>query len=64
MSQALAQTAFNLHTQLQKDCIELAELPLCKLLLCNDSNYPWYILVPRVIDVTAIYQLDWESQQQ
>jgi diadenosine tetraphosphate (Ap4A) HIT family hydrolase len=64
MSQALAQTAFNLHTQLQKDCIELAELPLCKLLLCNDSNYPWFILVPRVSDVTDIYQLDWESQQQ
>ena len=55
---------FNLHPQLAQDCIELAELPLCKLLLCNDSAYPWFILVPKVNDVTDIYQLDWPQQQQ
>lgn len=55
---------FNLHPQLVKDCFELAELPLCKLLLCNDSAYPWFILVPKVNDITDIYQLDWQQQQQ
>ena len=55
---------FTLHTQLANDCIELAELPLCKLLLCNDSAYPWFILVPKVADVSEIYQLDWQQQQQ
>ncbi len=55
---------FSLHSQLAKDCFELAELPLCKLLLCNDSAYPWFILVPKVNDITDIYQLDWQQQQQ
>ena len=34
---------FALHPQLVHDCFELAEFPLCKLLLCNDSTYPWFI---------------------
>jgi len=55
---------FTLHPQLVNDCFELAELPLCKLLLCNDSAYPWFILVPKVNDITDIYQLDWQQQQQ
>ncbi|MBL4823350.1 MAG: HIT domain-containing protein [Colwellia sp.] len=57
-------TSFILHPQLAKDCFELADLPLCKLLLCNDSAYPWFILVPKVNDITDIYQLDWQQQQQ
>ncbi len=55
---------FLLHKQLASDCIEIAELPLCKLLLCNDSAYPWFILVPRVNGISEIYQLDWPQQQQ
>lgn len=55
---------FKLHPQLENDCIELADFPLCKLLLCNDSAYPWFILVPKVNEVTDIYQLDWQQQQQ
>ncbi len=57
-------TEFSLHPQLVKDCFELAELPLCKLLLCNDSAYPWFILVPKVTDIKDVYQLDWQQQQQ
>lgn len=55
---------FQLHELLVKDCIELVDLPLCKLLLMNDSQYPWFVLVPRVENVQDIYQLDWEQQQQ
>lgn len=55
---------FKLHELLVRDCIELAELPLCKLLLMNDSQYPWFVLVPRVNDVQDIYQMDWQEQQQ
>jgi diadenosine tetraphosphate (Ap4A) HIT family hydrolase len=55
---------FTLHPQLANDCFELADFPLCKLLLCNDSAYPWFILVPKVNDITDIYQLDWQQQQQ
>jgi len=57
-------STFILHSQLANDCYELADLPLCKLLLCNDSAYPWFILVPKINDVTDIYQLDWQQQQQ
>lgn len=58
------QETFTLHSQLAHDCFELADFPLCKLLLCNDSAYPWFILVPKVNDITDIYQLDWQQQQQ
>ena len=55
---------FTLHPQLAKDCFVLKDLPLSQLLLCNDSAYPWFILVPKVDDVQDIYQLDWQQQQQ
>ncbi len=55
---------FFLDKQLSSDCFELAELPLCKLLLMNDSQYPWFILVPKVVNASEIYQLDWSQQQQ
>jgi len=55
---------FSLHPQLALDSIELADFPLCKLLLCNDSAFPWFILVPKVADISEIYQLDWQQQQQ
>ena len=55
---------FTLHPQLQQDCIELADFPLCKLLLSNDSHYPWFILVPKIVDVSEIFQLSWQDQQQ
>ena len=55
---------FSLHEMLTRDCIELMELPLSTLLLMNDSQYPWFILVPRVADIADIYQLDWQQQQQ
>lgn len=58
------ETLFTLHPQLEKDTIELADFPLCKLLLSNDSAYPWFILVPKVADISEIYQLDWQQQQQ
>ena len=64
MSEQSDMKQFSLHPQLVKDCIELADLPLSKLLLSNDSNYPWFILVPKVADISEIYQLDWQQQQQ
>ena len=55
---------FKLHELLVRDCIELIDLPLSKLLLMNDSQYPWFVLVPRVEDVQDIYQMSWDEQQQ
>ena len=55
---------FTLDTQLQKDTIAIASLPLCELLLMNDANYPWLILVPRRADVRELIELSAEDQLQ
>jgi len=49
--------SFTLDTQLQADTILLASLPLCELLLMNDSQYPWFILVPRRADLRELMEL-------
>lgn len=54
---------YQLHPQLEKDTIHVASLALCDVLLSNDSQYPWLILVPRLANITEIYQLS-ESQRQ
>ncbi len=55
---------FTLHEQLQKDCTVIGELPLCTLLLMNDANYPWFVLVPRREQVREWYELSEYDQQQ
>ncbi len=37
---------FVLHERLAADTVEVCEWPLCKVLLLNDSTYPWLVLVP------------------
>ena len=56
--------SFTLHPNLKKDCIELGQLELCRVLLMNDSQFPWLILVPERENITEIYQLSYEEQQQ
>jgi len=53
-----------LHPQLEKDCIVLGEFSLCSLLLLNDANYPWFILVPNREGLTEIHHLREAEQQQ
>ncbi len=55
---------FQLHVQLENDCIVLGKFELCQLLLLNDANYPWFILVPERENLTEIYQLSHTEQQQ
>ena len=54
----------NIHSQLQQDCLVLGRFPLSYLLLMKDANYPWFILVPDRQDISEIYQLSGEDQQQ
>ena len=53
---------FQLHPQLKKDSIEIGRFSLCQLLLINDSQYLWFILVPERMDLTEIYQLSEQEQ--
>jgi diadenosine tetraphosphate (Ap4A) HIT family hydrolase len=53
---------FNLHPQLERDCITIGRLTLCRLLLMNDKQFPWFILVPEIEGITEIFQLDKQQQ--
>jgi diadenosine tetraphosphate (Ap4A) HIT family hydrolase len=48
---------FKLHDDLIRTCIEVQRFPLCRVLLNNDSNYPWIILVPERTDIEEIHEL-------
>jgi diadenosine tetraphosphate (Ap4A) HIT family hydrolase len=48
---------FKLHDDLIQTCIEVQRFPLCRVLLNNDSNYPWIILVPERTDIEEIHEL-------
>jgi diadenosine tetraphosphate (Ap4A) HIT family hydrolase len=37
---------FELHATLAADTVEVEQWALCRVLLMNDANYPWLILVP------------------
>ncbi|MBM7059756.1 HIT domain-containing protein [Pseudomonas sp. UL073] len=55
---------FALDPRLQQDTQLVGDFPLCSLLLMNESRYPWFILVPRRAEVSELFQLDGEDQQQ
>lgn len=55
---------FELDHRLQSDCVNIGTLPLCRILLMKDANYPWLILVPQRADIREIYQLDLDDQEQ
>lgn len=48
---------FVLDPQLAVDTIFVGDLPLCRVLLVKDANYPWILLVPRRPDVTEMIDL-------
>lgn len=54
---------FVLNSRLEQDTLPLGDFPLCRLLLMNDSSYPWFILVPRREEVSELFQLDAADQQ-
>lgn len=53
---------FSLDKQLEHDCFIVGDLTLCKVLLLNDANFPWIILVPKVAGISELYELS-ESEQ-
>lgn len=53
---------FALHPRLTADCEVLGRLTLCRVLLMNDTQYPWCILVPERVGVSEIHQLEPEDR--
>jgi len=56
--------AWSLHSQLQKDTIDIGDLPLSKVLVIKDAHYPWLLLVPRRAGAVEIIDLDEVAQAQ
>ena len=49
---------FALDARLAADTGVLADWPLCRVLLMNDSRFPWIILVPRIGGASELFELD------
>lgn len=54
---------FELDPRLAADTVEIGRLSLCRVLLMNDRNYPWLILVPQKPGLREIHELS-EAEQQ
>ncbi|QDM18877.1 HIT domain-containing protein [Tardiphaga sp. vice352] len=57
-------STWSLHPQLQKDTIDIGDLPLSRVLVVKDAHYPWLMLVPRRADTVEIIDLDEVAQGQ
>lgn len=55
---------FALDARLEQDTLVIGDFPLSRLLLSNDSTYPWFILVPRRDQISELFELDTGDQQQ
>ncbi len=53
---------FTLDKKLALDSYHVKDLELSRLLLMNDSNYPWFILVPRKNNLVELTDLDFNDQ--
>lgn len=60
----MSSAGFELHPQLAQDTHVVTDLPLCRVLLMNESRYPWFILVPRRVGIREIHTLAAADRQQ
>jgi diadenosine tetraphosphate (Ap4A) HIT family hydrolase len=58
----MPESVWSLNPQLEKDTIEIGDLPLSRVLVIKDAHYPWLLLVPRcegaieIIDLAEVEQ--------
>ena len=55
---------WSLHPQLEQDTEAVGDLSLSRVLVSNDANYPWLLLVPRRFGASEIIDLDEKDQSQ
>ena len=55
---------WSLHPQLAADTHKVGDLPLSRVLIIKDANYPWVILVPRQAGISEILDLGASEQTQ
>jgi diadenosine tetraphosphate (Ap4A) HIT family hydrolase len=54
--------AWTLDPQLARDTLPLGDLVLSRVLLMQDANYPWLILVPRQAGIVEITDLNRDAR--
>lgn len=59
-----SETAWSMHPQLVADTHSVGDLPLSRVLIIKDANFPWIILVPRRDSVSEILDLPAAEQAQ
>jgi len=64
MSASPPGSSWSLHPQLETDSVFVGDLPLSRLLVMKDANYPWLLLVPRRAGVSEIIDLGKSEQAQ
>ena len=55
---------WSLNRQLEQDTLNIGDLPLSRVLVVNDANYPWLMLVPRRKDAKDLIDLNEIEQSQ
>ena len=55
---------WKLDSTLERDTVTVGDLPLSRVLLINDANYPWLLLVPRRKGASEITDLEYVEQAQ
>ena len=55
---------FKLDSRIATTCFELGKWPLSQVVLKNNANYPWLILIPRIENIQEIDQLPKASRYQ
>ncbi len=58
------ESTWSLHPQLAQDTVPVGDLALARVLLANDANYPWLILVPRKPGLVELIDLEENEQVQ
>ena len=58
------ESTWSLHPQLAADTVAVGDLALSRVLLANDANYPWLILVPRQPGLVELIDLEPNEQVQ
>jgi diadenosine tetraphosphate (Ap4A) HIT family hydrolase len=57
----MSEIGWSLHPQLHADTVPVCDLALSRVLVMNDANFPWLILVPRRLGVSEIFDLGAEQ---
>lgn len=54
--------SFPIDQRLLDNSFELGDWPLSRVLLKNNANYPWFVLIPRIENISDITQLSQQSR--